>query len=73
MEQKDKPPGLPVQAGQAQASPFLTPAQLQEELQIGQNLCYRLLKEGRIPSTRVGNLYRIPRRAVEHLKEASMC
>ena len=44
---------------------FLTPKDLQHELQIGEKLCYKLLKEGAIPSVRIGGLYRIPRRLLE--------
>jgi excisionase family DNA binding protein len=44
---------------------FLTPKDLQRELQIGEKLCYRLLKAGVIPSVRVGGLYRIPRKQLE--------
>jgi hypothetical protein len=47
---------------------FLTPTQLQEELQIGQKLCCKLLKEGRIPSTHVGNLICIYRPALERAR-----
>jgi hypothetical protein len=58
---------VPAQAGNAQLSTRLTPHQLQEELQSGKNLAYRPLAEGRIPSTRVGNLYyRISCDAIEH-------
>lgn len=46
---------------------FLTPKDLQRELQIGEKLCYRLLKSGRITSIRVGGVYRIHR---FHLEEA---
>ena len=46
---------------------FLTPKDVQRELQIGEKLCYRLLKSGTIPAVRVGGVYRIPRR---HLEEA---
>lgn len=40
---------------------FLTPKDLQRELQIGEKLTYRLLKSGRIPSVRIGGIYRIHR------------
>ena len=46
---------------------FLTAKDLQHELQIGEKLAYRLLKDGTIPSVRVGGLYRIYR---PHLEEA---
>jgi excisionase family DNA binding protein len=50
----------------------LTPNEVMTELKIGRKLCYKLLKEGKIPSTRVGHLYRIPRQSLEQLlmKEA---
>ena len=48
-----------------EAPDFLTPKDLQRELQIGERLCYKLLKEGSIPSVRVGGLYRTPRRDLE--------
>lgn len=44
---------------------FLTPRNLQAELQIGEKLCYRLLKSGRIPSVKVGGVYRIHRSQLE--------
>ncbi len=44
---------------------FLTPKDLQRELQIGEKLCYRLLKSGAIPSVRVGGVYRVPRKDFE--------
>jgi excisionase family DNA binding protein len=44
---------------------FLTPIDLQRELQIGEKLAYRLLKSGKIPSVRIGGLYRISRRQLE--------
>src|SRR4051812_25044850 len=43
----------------------LTPKDLQRELQIGEKLCYRLLRDGAIPSVRVGGLYRIHRSELE--------
>jgi excisionase family DNA binding protein len=46
---------------------WLTPKDLQHELQIGQKLAYKLLKSGEIPSVRVGGLIRIYR---PHLEEA---
>jgi excisionase family DNA binding protein len=50
-----------------QAQDWLTPKDLQRELQIGEKLAYRLLKDGTIPSIRVGGLIRIYR---PHLEEA---
>ena len=52
---------------QETAVTFLTPKDLQRELQIGEKLCYRLLKDGIIPSVRIGGVYRIPRK---HFEEA---
>ena len=51
----------------------LTPDEVMAALKIGRRLCYRLLKEGKIPSTRVGHLYRIPRQSLEQalLNDAS--
>ena len=46
---------------------FLTPKQLQAELQIGERLAYRLLKSGQIPSIRIGGVYRIPRSRLDEL------
>lgn len=42
----------------------LTPRQVQEMLGVGQRMTYRLLRNGRIQSVRVGRLYRIPKTAV---------
>ncbi len=50
---------------QAEPADFLTPKELQRELRIGERLAYRLLRDGAIPSVRVGSLYRIPRRRLE--------
>jgi excisionase family DNA binding protein len=44
----------------------LTPKDLQQELRIGERLVYRLLKDGTIPSVRLGGVYRINR---EHLED----
>lgn len=52
-------------AVQEQPVAFLTPKDLQRELRIGEKLAYRLLRDGAIPSVRVGGLYRIPRRRLE--------
>jgi excisionase family DNA binding protein len=48
-----------------QAQAWLTPKDLQRELQIGEKLAYRLLKNGAIPSVRVGGLIRIHRLQLE--------
>jgi excisionase family DNA binding protein len=50
---------------QEESSSYLTPRQLHTELQIGEKLCYKLIRSGAIPSTRVGNLIRIPRHRLE--------
>ncbi len=44
---------------------FLTPKDLQRELQIGEKLAYRLITNGTIPSVRIGGVYRIHRRQLE--------
>lgn len=54
-------------AVQEQPVTFLTPKELQRELQIGEKLCYRLLQEGFIPSVRIGGVYRIHRSQLEAL------
>jgi excisionase family DNA binding protein len=38
---------------------LLTPRQLQDRLQIGERLCYRMLQDGRLPGFRVGRLWRV--------------
>ncbi len=50
-----------------EAPDWLTPKDLQRELQIGEKLAYKLLKDGSIPNVRVGGLIRIYR---PHLEEA---
>ncbi len=52
---------------QEPSASFLTPKDLQRELQIGEKLAYRLLKSGAIPSIRVGGVYRIRRSQLEAL------
>jgi excisionase family DNA binding protein len=52
---------------QDQSVAFLTPKDLQHELQIGEKLCYRLLRSGAVPSVRVGGVYRIPRKHLEEV------
>lgn len=42
----------------------LTPRQVQEMLGVGQRLAYTLLRDGKIPSIRMGKLYRVPKVAV---------
>jgi excisionase family DNA binding protein len=48
-------------ATQAPDVAFLTPQDIQRELRIGEQLCYKLLRAGSIPSVRVGHLYRVRR------------
>ncbi len=52
---------------QEPSATFLTPKDLQRELQIGEKLAYSLLKSGAIPSIRVGGVYRIRRSQLEAL------
>ena len=42
----------------------LTVEELCEALKIGKRLAYSLLKEGTIPSRRIGRIYRIPKNAI---------
>lgn len=51
---------------------WLTPQELQDELRIGQRLCYRLLRTGAVPSVRVGKLYRVRRETVDAIREKAM-
>ncbi len=53
-------------------SDWLTPKELQDELRIGERLCYRLLRTGAVPSVRVGKLYRVRREILEELREEAM-
>lgn len=41
------------------AERLLTPQQVQDRLQIGERLCYRMLRDGRLPGFRVGKLWRV--------------
>jgi excisionase family DNA binding protein len=50
---------------QERTGDWLTPKDLQHELQIGERLAYKLLKSGSIPSVRVGGLIRIYRPQLE--------
>ncbi len=52
---------------QPQSSIWLTPKDLQAELRIGERLTYRLLKDGTIPSIRLGGVYRVHRSQLETL------
>lgn len=56
----------------AQGHDWLTPKDVQEELRIGQRLCYRLIRSGEIPSVRIGNLYRVRREVIEELKDQAI-
>ncbi|MCA1728591.1 MAG: helix-turn-helix domain-containing protein [Actinobacteria bacterium] len=60
---KTKQPG----AQGTETPDWLTPKDVQRELQIGEKLTYRLLRDGTIPSVRVGGVYRIHR---PHLEES---
>jgi len=51
---------------------WLTPQELQDELRIGQRLCYRLLRTGAVPSVRVGKRYRVRRETVDAIREKAM-
>jgi len=53
-------------------SDWLTPREIQDELRIGERLCYRLLRTGAVPSVRVGTLYRVRREILEELREEAM-
>ncbi len=50
---------------QVEPSNWLSPKDLQRELQIGEKLAYRLIKRGTVPSVRVGGLIRIYRPQLE--------
>lgn len=50
---------------QEQPVTFLTPKDVQRELQIGEKLTYRLIADCTIPSVRIGGVYRIHRRQLE--------
>lgn len=39
----------------------LTPDEVKDYLKIGRNTVYRMLREGEIPSVRIGKLYRVPK------------
>ncbi len=49
----------------------LKPNEAQEVLGIGRNAIYDLLKNGTLPSIRIGKLYRIPKKALQNYIE--MC
>lgn len=52
---------------QAELPNWLTPKEVQAELQLGERAVYRLLKSGAIPNVRLGGVYRINRK---HFEEA---
>lgn len=51
---------------QATLANWLTPKEVQRELQLGERSVYRLLRDGTIPSVRLNGVYRINRK---HLSE----
>jgi len=53
-------------------SDWLTPKDLQHELRIGERLCHRLLRNGTIPSVRIGNLYRVRKEVLEELRQQAI-
>jgi excisionase family DNA binding protein len=48
---------------------FLTPKDLQTQLQIGERLCYKLLRSQAIPNIRVAGMYRIRRQDLDEVLE----
>lgn len=60
-----------VAIGQPKTLTYLTPAQVQKQLQIGEKLCYRLLKEEQIPSKKIESPYRIPSSWLEQVTHTS--
>jgi excisionase family DNA binding protein len=56
--------------GVAMSDPeFLRIREAAEVMQVGRDTTYNLVREGKIPSVRIGNQIRIPRRAlIEHLE-----
>lgn len=50
---------------------FLTVDETAELLRVHRNTVYRWVREGRLPSSRIGKQWRIPRRALEKLLEGS--
>ena len=59
-------------AQEPEATDWLTPKDLQHDLRIGERLCYRLLRTGRIPSVRIGNLYRVRKEVLEELRDQAI-
>ena len=52
------------------ADELLTVDQVQELLKVGRTFAYSLVRNGQLPSYRVGRLLRIRRRDVEHWLES---
>ena len=48
---------------------FLTPQDIQRELQIGERLTYKLLRSQAIPNIRVAGMYRIRREDLDEVLE----
>ena len=46
--------------------------ELQKILQIGCSTAYRLLKSGEIPSFKIGNIYKIPRKSLQLYVDAKL-
>ncbi len=55
---------------QATLPVFLTSRDIQEQLQIGERLTYKLLSSGAIPSVRVNGLYRVRREDLDEALES---
>ena len=54
---------------------LLTVEEAASLLRIGRNTCYELVRQGRVPSIRLGRLIRVPRHALVNWlgQEASSC
>ena len=54
---------------------LLTVEEAASLLRIGRNTCYELVRQGRVPSVRLGRLIRVPRHALVNWlgQEASSC
>jgi excisionase family DNA binding protein len=48
------------------AQPLLTIEQVAKRLGIGRSLAWRLVREGALPSVRLGRLVRVPQTALDH-------
>lgn len=44
---------------------YLTPTELQQLLRVGRSAVYAAIRDGSIPSIRIGKLIRVPRAALE--------